>query len=163
MEHAAIQRGVQYLLERQEGNGSWYGRWGVNYTYGTCLAVRGLESSHAPTARPAMMKALEWVRSIQNSDGGWGESCVGYEKSRFVAAESTASQTAWALLTLAAGGESSSEPVVKGVHYLLATQKPSGVWDERLATGTGFPGVFYLTYHLYRHYFPMLALATLRP
>jgi squalene-hopene/tetraprenyl-beta-curcumene cyclase len=163
MEHAAIQRGVQYLLEHQEGNGSWYGRWGVNYIYGTFLAVRGLQSSHAPTARPAMMKALEWVRSIQNFDGGWGESCVGYEKGRFVAAESTASQTAWALLTLAAGGESSSEPVVKGVRYLIAMQKPSGTWDERLATGTGFPGVFYLTYHLYRHYFPILALATLRP
>jgi squalene-hopene/tetraprenyl-beta-curcumene cyclase len=134
----------------------------VNYIYGTFLAVRGLQSSNAAAARPAMMKALEWVRSIQNSDGGWGESCAGYEKGRFVAAESTASQTAWALLTLVAGGESSSEQVVKGVRYLIATQKPGGTWDERLATGTGFPGVFYLTYRLYRHYFPILALATLR-
>jgi squalene-hopene/tetraprenyl-beta-curcumene cyclase len=162
MEHAPIQRGVQYLLESQEGNGSWYGRWGVNYIYGTFLAVRGLQSSHAPTARPAMMKALEWVMSIQNRDGGWGESCASYEKGRFVAAESTPSQTAWALLTLAAGGESYSEPALKGVRYLLATQKPNGTWDERLATGTGFPGVFYLTFRLYRHYFPILALATLR-
>jgi squalene-hopene/tetraprenyl-beta-curcumene cyclase len=163
MEHAAIQRGVQYLLDHQEGNGSWYGRWGVNYIYGTFLAMRGLQSSHAPAAPPARMKALAWMKSIQNNDGGWGESCLGYEKGRFVAAESTASQTAWALLTLAAGGESSSEPVVKGIRYLIETLKPDGSWDERLATGTGFPGVFYLTYHLYRHYFPMLALATLRP
>ena len=154
--------GVAYLLEHQEVDGSWYGRWGVNYIYGSSLAVRGLQASRATTARPAIVKAVEWVRSIQNSDGGWGESCVGYEKGRFVGAESTASQTAWALLTLAAGGEGYSEAAVRGVRYLTATQKPDGTWDERLATGTGFPGVFYLTFHLYRHYFPMLALATLR-
>jgi squalene-hopene/tetraprenyl-beta-curcumene cyclase len=162
MEHPAIQRGVQYLLERQEDNGSWFGRWGVNYIYGTFLALRGLEASRAPAGRPAMKKALEWVKSVQNNDGGWGESCAGYAKGRFVAAESTASQTAWGLLALAAGGERSSEYVVKGVRYLLESQNPNGDWNERLATGTGFPGVFYLTYHLYRHYFPMLALATMR-
>jgi squalene-hopene/tetraprenyl-beta-curcumene cyclase len=153
---------VQYLLERQEANGSWYGRWGVNYIYGTFLAVRGLEASHAPAARPAMANAVEWVKSVQNDDGGWGESCASYSKGRFIAAESTASQTAWGLLTLAAGGDRSSESVARGVRYLLETQKSSGDWDEKLATGTGFPGVFYLTYKLYRHYFPMLALTTMR-
>ena len=162
MDDLAIQRGVQYLLERQEANGSWYGRWGVNYIYGTFLAVRGLEASHAPAARPAMANAVEWVKSVQNDDGGWGESCASYSKGRFIAAESTASQTAWGLLTLAAGGDRSSESVARGVRYLLETQKSSGDWDEKLATGTGFPGVFYLTYKLYRHYFPMLALTTMR-
>ena len=162
MDHPAIQRGVQFLLERQEVNGSWYGRWGVNYVYGTFLAVRGLEAAHAPGARPAMTKAVEWVKSVQNDDGGWGESCASYPKGRFIAAESTASQTAWGLLTLAACGDRSSEAVARGVRYLLETQKPGGDWDENLATGTGFPGVFYLTYKMYRHYFPMLALTTIR-
>ncbi len=162
MEHPAIQRGVQFLLEHQEDNGSWYGRWGVNYVYGTFLAVRGLESSHAPAARPAMARAVEWVKSVQNADGGWGESCASYPKGRFISAESTASQTAWGLLTLAACGDKSSDSVARGVRYLLDTQKPSGDWDENLATGTGFPGVFYLTYKMYRHYFPILALTTMR-
>jgi squalene-hopene/tetraprenyl-beta-curcumene cyclase len=162
MEHPAVQRGVQYLLEHQEDNGSWYGRWGVNYVYGTFLAVRGLEASHAAAARPAMARAAEWVKSVQNADGGWGESCASYPKGRFIAAESTASQTAWGLLTLAACGDKSSESVARGARYLLETQKPGGDWDENLATGTGFPGVFYLTYKMYRHYFPMLALTTMR-
>lgn len=158
-EHSAIQRGVQYLLGCQEANGSWYGRWGVNYLYGTFLALRGLEASQARDARPAMKKAAEWVRSVQNADGGWGESCAGYGRNKFVGAESTPSQTAWALLALHAAGEMHSESTLRGVHYLIGTQKPDGTWDEHLATGTGFPGVFYLSYHLYRHYFPILALS----
>jgi squalene-hopene/tetraprenyl-beta-curcumene cyclase len=158
-EHSAIQRGVHYLLGSQESNGSWYGRWGVNYIYGTFLAMRGLESAQARDARPAMTHASEWIRSVQNADGGWGESCAGYTKGRYVGAESTPSQTAWALLALAAGGDRSSESVRRGVRHLLDTQKHDGTWDERLATGTGFPGVFYLSYHMYRQYFPLLALS----
>lgn len=161
-EDSAIQRGVQYLLSCQEANGSWYGRWGVNYLYGTFLALRGLEASQARDARPAMKRAAEWVRSVQNADGGWGESCAGYTRNKFVGAESTPSQTAWSLLALHAAGEAHSESTVRGVHYLLNTQKPDGTWDEHLATGTGFPGVFYLSYHMYRHYFPILALSILR-
>jgi squalene-hopene/tetraprenyl-beta-curcumene cyclase len=162
MEHTAIQRGVQFLLGCQEDNGSWYGRWGVNYIYGTFLAMRGLVAAKASAARPALQASVEWLRSIQNADGGWGESCASYPKGKYVHADSTPSQTAWALLGLAAGGDRTSSAVVKGVRYLLETQKPDGTWDEHLATGTGFPGVFYLSYHLYRNYFPLLALATLR-
>jgi squalene-hopene/tetraprenyl-beta-curcumene cyclase len=161
-EHSAIQRGVQFLLDRQESNGSWYGRWGVNYIYGTFLAMRGLEAAKARDARPAMQRAVEWVKSVQNMDGGWGESCVSYAKSRFVPAESTPSQTAWALLALAAAGDRGSDPMTRGVRYLLDTQKTDGTWDEKLATGTGFPGVFYLSYHMYRQYFPLLALSVCR-
>jgi squalene-hopene/tetraprenyl-beta-curcumene cyclase len=161
-EHSAIQRGVQYLIDQQESNGSWYGRWGVNYIYGTFLAMRGLEAAKCSESRPAMQRGLDWMKSIQNADGGWGESCAGYAKNKFVPAESTPSQTAWALLALAAGGDKGSEHMTRGVRYLLNTQKPDGTWDERLATGTGFPGVFYLSYHMYRQYFPLLALSVCR-
>lgn len=157
-EDSAIRRGVEYLMNCQESNGSWYGRWGVNYIYGTFLALRGLKASKAPQARPAVARAAEWLKSIQNPDGGWGENCSSYVKNRYSHADSTASQTAWALLGLVAAGEQNSDAVLRGVRFLLTTQKPGGSWDESLATGTGFPGVFYLTYHMYRDYFPLLAL-----
>jgi squalene-hopene/tetraprenyl-beta-curcumene cyclase len=162
-EHSAVQRGVHYLLGCQESNGSWYGRWGVNYIYGTFLAVRGLDAANARDARPAMIRAADWIRSVQNADGGWGESCAGYAKNRFVGAESTPSQTAWALLALHACGDRGSEYMRRGVAYLIDTQKRDGTWDETLATGTGFPGVFYLSYHMYRQYFPLMALTVCRP
>ncbi len=161
-DHSAIQRGVQYLLDCQESNGSWYGRWGVNYIYGTFLAMRGLEAAKSREARPHMQRATDWIKSVQNLDGGWGESCVSYAKNKYVQAESTPSQTAWALLALAAGGDRGSENLTRGVRYLVNTQKPDGTWDETLATGTGFPGVFYLSYHMYRQYFPLLALSLCR-
>jgi squalene-hopene/tetraprenyl-beta-curcumene cyclase len=161
-EHPAISRGVQYLLGHQREDGSWYGRWGVNYVYGTFLAMRGLRASGSPSAAAAIRRAADWLRSVQNSDGGWGESCVGYQVHRFVAAASTPSQTAWALLGLAAAGDRASAAVRLGVAWLLERQKANGGWDEELMTGTGFPNVFYLSYHLYRHYFPLLALATWR-
>lgn len=157
-EHPAIQAGVRYLLNHQEPNGSWYGRWGVNYVYGTFLALRGLAAVGDPAARQAVERAGAWLRSVQNPDGGWGESCASYDLDRFVPAPSTASQTAWALLGLAAAGQSTAVQVDRGMRYLLETQQPDGTWKEDLATGTGFPRVFYLTYHLYRHYFPLLAL-----
>jgi len=160
--HPAIKRGVEWLLNHQEDNGSWYGRWGVNYIYGTFLALRGLRYSQTPSARPAMQKAADWLRSVQNADGGWGESAASYRVNRFVAAPSTPSQTAWALLGLQAAGDLSSQALRRGVEYLLATQKDDGTWDETLFTGTGFPNVFYLQYHLYRNYFPLLALAACR-
>ncbi|HSF07854.1 MAG TPA: squalene--hopene cyclase [Nitrospirales bacterium] len=159
-QNPAIARAVQFLLGHQQPNGSWDGRWGVNYTYGTFLAVRGLRASGSPTANAAIQRAATWVRSIQNQDGGWGESCASYEKQEFVPASSTPSQTAWALLALEAAGDRTSKPVHRGIDWLLTHQNQQGGWDEELMTGTGFPNVFYLKYHLYSHYFPLLALAT---
>jgi len=155
----AIQGGVRYLLGAQETDGSWYGRWGVNYVYGTFLALRGLRAARVAAAGPAIQQAAQWIRSVQNADGGWGESCASYEVNRFVAAPSTASQTAWALLGLHAAGDTASSAARRGVEWLLSRQLPDGDWPEELMTGTGFPRVFYLQYHLYRHYFPVLALA----
>jgi squalene-hopene/tetraprenyl-beta-curcumene cyclase len=160
--HPAIQGGVRYLLGAQEADGSWYGRWGVNYIYGTFLALRGLKYAKASAAAPTMQHAAEWIRSVQNADGGWGETCASYDVNHYVAGPSTASQTAWALLGLHAAGDSSSPALRRGVEWLLERQLPNGDWSEELMTGTGFPRVFYLQYHLYRHYFPILALASLR-
>ncbi len=159
--HPAIKRGVHFLLSSQEDFGGWYGRWGVNYLYGTFLAVRGLLHAEAPIARPAMRRAADWIRSIQNDDGGWGESCASYRVHRFVGRASTPSQTAWALLGLAAAGETiASVAVQRGIEYLTANQRADGTWDETAFTGTGFPNVFYLQYHMYRDYFPLLALTS---
>ena len=153
-------RGVRFLLQSQERDGSWFGRWGVNYIYGTFLALRGLRATGLPANHSAVERAAEFLISVQNRDGGWGESCLGYDQKRFVPAPSTASQTAWALLGLAAAGKRDSSAAQRGLEYLLELQRPDGTWPESLATGTGFPGVFYLTYHMYRNYFPLLALAT---
>jgi squalene-hopene/tetraprenyl-beta-curcumene cyclase len=106
-----------------------------------------------------VLRAGEWLRSIQNSDGGWGESCQSYDRQAYVQGPSTASQTAWAVMGLLASGDETSESVRLGIEYLIRTQRPDGSWEEELATGTGFPKVFYLTYHMYRNAFPMMALA----
>lgn len=158
--HPAVRRGVKYLIRTQERDGSWYGRWGVDYIYGTFLALRGLAAAGENDHEAYIQRALEWVRSNQNFDGGWGESCESYAKNSFVAAPSTPSQTAWAILALLAGGDTRSTSVMDGIDYLARTQRSDGTWDEELATGTGFPGVFYLSYHLYRNSFPLLALNT---
>ncbi|MCX6593380.1 MAG: squalene--hopene cyclase [Acidobacteria bacterium] len=157
-DHPAIQRGVEYLLKTQEPDGSWYGRWGVDYVYGTFLALRGLKAAGYSDREAPVLRAGEWLRSIQNADGGWGESCESYDKNAFIAAPSTPSQTAWAVLGLLAGGDETSSSVLKGVQHLTETQQGDGLWREALATGTGFPRVFYLNYHLYRNSFPVLAL-----
>jgi squalene-hopene/tetraprenyl-beta-curcumene cyclase len=159
-EHQAIARGVSYLLERQREDGSWYGRWGVNYTYGTCLALRGLRAAGLDHNEPALRRAGEWLLSVQNADGGWGEDCHGYAVHEFVPAPSTPSQTAWALLGLEAAGLHVNSPVERGLAWLLSRHKSTGGWDEPSMTGTGFPNVFYLSYGLYAHYFPLLALGT---
>jgi squalene-hopene/tetraprenyl-beta-curcumene cyclase len=158
--HAAVRRGRDYLLRTQEADGSWYGRWGVDYVYGTFLALRGLRAAGVDDREAPVLRAGEWLRSIQNADGGWGESCASYQNKCFTPASSTASQTAWAILGLLASGDTTSLSLQKGVEYLLETQRADGTWHEELATGTGFPQVFYLTYHLYRNSFPLLALAT---
>jgi squalene-hopene/tetraprenyl-beta-curcumene cyclase len=162
-EHPAVVKAVEFLLRNQERDGSWYGRWGVNYIYGTFLALRGLRAAGHPMARPSVERASEWLRSVQNPDGGWGESCLGYKTHGYVHAPSTPSQTAWAMLGLEAAGLGELPAVRRGLRWLLERQKPDGRWDEDLMTGTGFPNVFYLSYHLYRDYFPLLALATLLP
>ena len=163
--HEAARRGVAYLLQAQEKDGSWYGRWGVNYIYGSFLAMRGLAASAmgAPSApvKDAIAKAAKWLTAIQNPDGGWGESCASYGRDGFVPAPSCASQTAWAVLGLRAAGQSDSAAVRRGVQFLLDRQGPEGSWPEDATTGTGFPNVFYLTYGMYRDYFPLLALAGL--
>jgi squalene-hopene/tetraprenyl-beta-curcumene cyclase len=155
-----IHRAVRYLITAQEENGSWYGRWGVNYVYGTFLSLRGLKSSGDPAAKKAMHEGVAWIKSVKNEDGGWGESCLGYETGRFVPAESTPSQTAWAVLGLIAAEGVDSDAVRSGVEWLIENQQPDGTWEENLHTGTGFPNVFYLSYDMYRNYFPLLALAT---
>jgi squalene-hopene/tetraprenyl-beta-curcumene cyclase len=158
--HPAVRRGVDWLVRQQESDGSWYGRWGVAYIYGTCFALRGLAAAGESDREAHMLRGAEWLRSIQNADGGWGESCASYDRQTFVPGPSTPSQTAWAILGLIAGGDLHSSSVEQGVEYLLATQNEDGSWNEVPATGTGFPRVFYLNYHLYKDYFALLALAS---
>jgi squalene-hopene/tetraprenyl-beta-curcumene cyclase len=161
--YAPARRGVRYMLGRQCADGSWYGRWGCNYLYGTWLALYGLgrigEDLRAPWAR----RAVDWLRTVQNPDGGWGELPRSYEDpSHKGRGPSTASQTAWALMGLLAAGEVRSAEVRRGLSWLLADQRADGSWKEEPWTGTGFPCVFYLRYHLYAVYFPLLALALYR-
>jgi squalene-hopene/tetraprenyl-beta-curcumene cyclase len=157
--HPAVRKGVQFLLRTQEQDGSWYGRWGVNYLYGTFLALRGLRAAGVEETEPSIQRALEFVRAYQNRDGGWGESCSSYDENRFMPNFSTPSQTAWGILALLAGGDLRTESLYNGVDYLIRTQKSDGTWDEDYCTGTGFPKVFYLSYTEYRNTFPLLALA----
>jgi len=156
--HPAVRKAIDYLVKNQEEDGSWYGRWGVDYVYGTFLALRGLQAAGVSDREAYVQRALEWVRANQNFDGGWGESCESYKLGAYVNAGSTPSQTAWAILALLAGGDTTSTSLHDGLDYLVRTQNPDGTWDEELATGTGFPQVFYLCYHLYRNSFPLMAL-----
>jgi squalene-hopene/tetraprenyl-beta-curcumene cyclase len=158
--HRAVRRGVEWLITNQQPDGSWYGRWGVAYIYGTCFALRGLAASGESDREAHVLRAGEWLRSIQNADGGWGESCASYDHGVYTPGPSTPSQSAWAILGLIAGGDAHSSSVEQGIDYLLRTQRPDGSWAEELATGTGFPKVFYLNYRLYKDYFPLLALSS---
>jgi squalene-hopene/tetraprenyl-beta-curcumene cyclase len=158
-DHPAIAKGIDYLIRTQEQDGSWYGRWGVNYVYGTCLALRGLKAAGVSDREAYVLRAGEWIRSIQNADGGWGESCESYRTHCYAPAASTPSQTAWAVLGLMASGDRTSSSLQKGIEWLVENQTVEGIWNEDLSTGTGFPQVFYLSYHLYRNSFPLLALA----
>ena len=157
--HVSVRRAVEYLKSVQEEDGSWAGRWGVNFIYGTCFALRGLAAAGEDTREAYIIRAGEWLRSIQNADGGWGETCGSYDDSLSKGVgPSTASQTAWALLGLFASGDYESGSVDAGLNYLFETQRPDGSWTEEHYTGTGFPRVFYLKYHLYSQYFPLMAL-----
>jgi len=165
-----IQKAIEFILREQEPDGSWFGRWGVNYVYGTFLVLRGLDAIGFDQHEPQVQQAAEWIRMVQNSDGGWGETCGSYDNpdTRGVG-PSTPSQTAWALLGLLAAGDDRSDSIAKGIRWLLTRQRDDGSWDESMGegptrqgiiTGTGFPKVFYLAYTMYRQYFPLLALTT---
>jgi squalene-hopene/tetraprenyl-beta-curcumene cyclase len=152
-------RGVQWLLEAQEPDGSWFGRWGVNYVYGTGAAVPALVEAGISPGEEPIRRAVRWLESVQNDDGGWGEDCRSYDDPAWSGrGPSTASQTAWALLALDAAGER-SDAVKRGLDWLVRSQRPDGTWDEPQYTGTGFPSDFYINYHLYRLVFPVMALA----
>src|ERR671935_802577 len=154
-----VARGLEWLLREQEADGSWFGRWGVNHVYGTGAAVPALEACGVAPSHPSIRRAVEWLRSRQNPDGGWGEDCRSYvDRSWIGRGESTASQTAWALIALHAAGHPRDEMVERGLRFLADTQREDGNWDEPFYTGTGFPGDFYINYHLYRLVFPLQAL-----
>ncbi|MFZ0661518.1 MAG: squalene--hopene cyclase [Acidobacteriaceae bacterium] len=163
-----VERAIKFIFSEQEQDGSWFGRWGVNYLYGTFLVLRGLDAIGVWNHEPQIQQAAEWIRMVQNPDGGWGETCGSYDDpNQRGIGPSTPSQTAWAILGLLAAGDTRSDSVAKGIKWLLARQQADGSWDESLGeggnrqaiyTGTGFPRVFYLAYHLYRDYFPLLAL-----
>ena len=158
-----VRRAMAFMRKEQEQDGSWFGRWGVNYIYGTMLVLRGMEAMGVDKHDPAIQQAAEWLRSVQNSDGGWGERCDSYDDPACKAtAPSTPSQTAWAVMGLLAAGDLRSDAVDRGILWLLNNQRDDGGWDEDEYTGTGFPRVFYLAYHLYRNYFPLIALAAYR-
>jgi squalene-hopene/tetraprenyl-beta-curcumene cyclase len=151
-------RGRDWLLAAQEHDGSWYGRWGINYVYGTAAAVPALVAAGVAPSEPCIRRAVRWLEAHQNADGGWGEDARSYDDPAYIGrGPSTASQTAWALIALHAAGER-SEPLKRGVDWLTSTQRPDGTWDEPQYTGTGFPSDYYINYHLYRLIFPVMAL-----
>jgi len=157
----SVRDAKQYLIDTQDEDGSWYGRWGVNYIYGTWQVLRGLRAIGQDMTQDWILRGRDWLESCQNNDGGWGETCGTYENpSTKGIGESTASQTAWAIMGICACGDLDRPSIQRGLRYLLSSQKPDGSWDEEQITGTGFPRVFYLKYDMYRQNFPLLALAT---
>jgi squalene-hopene/tetraprenyl-beta-curcumene cyclase len=155
---------LAYLRDEQEEDGSWFGRWGVNYIYGTWSALCALNAAGVDASDPMVAKAIRWFHEIQNADGGWGESCDSYslDYKGYEPAPSTASQTAWALLGLMAAGEVDSDAVARGIEWLSRRQEADGLWGQEHYTGGGFPRVFYLRYHGYPKYFPLWAMARYR-
>lgn len=160
----SVARGLDYLRNTQEKDGSWYGRWGVNYVYGTWSVLCGLNAVGVDPAAPEVRRAVDWLVSIQNADGGWGEDCASYrlDYAGYEKAASAASQTAWAVLGLMAAGETHHPAVARGVAWLVERQGQDGLWPEETYTGTGFPRVFYLRYHGYAKFFPLWAVSRYR-
>jgi squalene-hopene/tetraprenyl-beta-curcumene cyclase len=154
-----VDAAVRFILAHQEEDGAWFGRWGVNYLYGTWQVLVGLQAVGFDMTTPVVRRAVRWFKEAQNEDGGWGESCRSYDDPATAGrGESTASQTAWALMGLLAAGEVDSAEVRAGAEFLVGTQRADGGWTEVPFTGTGFPRVFYLKYHMYPVYFPLMAL-----
>jgi squalene-hopene/tetraprenyl-beta-curcumene cyclase len=159
-DHPSIRRALDYLWGTQEPEGCWYGRWGVNYIYGTWQVLQGLAALGFPMDHPRILRAVSWLESTQQPSGAWGETCQSYDDPALKGTgEPTPSQTAWATLGLVAAGRARGAAVRRGIDYLLQVQQPDGSWDEATFTGTGFPRVFYLRYHYYRVYFPLMAIA----
>jgi squalene-hopene/tetraprenyl-beta-curcumene cyclase len=160
----AVARGLAFLRQEQEADGSWFGRWGTNYIYGTWSVLSGLELAGVPPDKPYVQRAVGWLKRLQRRDGGWGESHDSYPRPERAGQHhtSTAFQTAWAMLGLMAAGEVDSPEVARGAQYLLRTQQPDGLWSDPDFTAPGFPRVFYLKYHGYEKYFPLWALARYR-
>lgn len=158
-EHPAVARALAFVEARQHQDGSWWGRWGVNYIYGTWSVLMGLKAIGADRDSTLVQKAAAWLKERQNPDGGWGECCESYHEPHLKGeGPSTASQTAWALMGLMAAGETFAPEVKAGIQYLLRTQQQDGRWEEKYFTGTGFPSHFMIRYHLYRDVFPLMAL-----
>jgi squalene-hopene/tetraprenyl-beta-curcumene cyclase len=156
-----VRRALKYLIDTQDHDGSWYGRWGVNYIYGTWQVLRGLRAIGQDMTQDWILRGRDWLESCQNDDGGWGETCASYDDPTLKGrGESTASQTAWAVMGLCACNDLDRPSIQRGLRFLLSSQKADGSWDEPQITGTGFPKVFYLKYDFYRQNFPLLALAT---
>ena len=160
-DHSQIADALDYIREQQEPDGSWYGRWGVNYIYGTWQVLRGLRALNLDMSQPWLLKARDWLESVQHADGGWGERCNTYDDPVFKGqGPSTASQTAWAVMGLCAFDDPNRPSIRRGIDYLIRTQNADGSWTEFETTGTGFPKVFYLKYDMYRNAWPLLAFAT---
>ncbi|MEI8395874.1 MAG: squalene--hopene cyclase [Rhodospirillaceae bacterium] len=163
MDHPAVKMGVDYLLKEQEPDGSWFGRWGTNYVYGTWSVLCALNAVGMDHEHPAIRKAVNWILVRQAADGGWGEDCATYwDERRTEVKGSTPSQTAWALLGLMAAGEVGCDSVRRGVEFLEQAPRSGARWEEQLYTGVGFPRVFYLRYHGYAAYFPLWAISRFR-
>jgi squalene-hopene/tetraprenyl-beta-curcumene cyclase len=159
LDHPAAARALAFLHRTQHSQGPWWGRWGVNYIYGTWSVLLALKRIGEDLRQPYIRRALAWLKAHQNPDGGWGETCESYRRPELMGrGPSTASQTAWALMALMAGGEALAPEVRSGAEYLLKTQNDQGRWDEPYFTGTGFPSYFMIRYHLYRDCFPLMAL-----
>ncbi|MGO8767071.1 MAG: squalene--hopene cyclase [Limisphaerales bacterium] len=160
-QHPQIRRAIEFIRNHQEPDGSWYGRWGVNYIYGTWQVLRGMRAMNWDMDEEWLQRARLWLESVQLDDGGWGERCNSYDDPIYKGqGPSTASQTAWAVMGLCAFGDPENPALKRGVEYLVRTQNADGSWTEHETTGTGFPKVFYLKYDIYRNAWPLLALAT---
>ena len=163
IKHPQIQEALDFVKKHQEKDGSWYGRWGVNYIYGTWQVLRGMRAMNLDMNEDWLQRGRAWLESVQHDDGGWGERCNTYDDPVFKGkGPSTASQTAWAVMGLCAFGDPKNPALKRGIEHLIRTQNPDGSWTEDETTGTGFPKVFYLKYDIYRNAWPLLALATYR-
>ncbi|MGR9037208.1 MAG: squalene--hopene cyclase, partial [Gammaproteobacteria bacterium] len=160
----ALERTIDYLRSEQEADGSWFGRWGTNYIYGTWSVLLGLEQTGLPKDDPMYTRGASWLKSVQREDGGWGEDNYSYHDASFSGKYcfSTAFQTAWAILGLMAAGETHSPEVKAGIDFILRNQQRDGAWNDKCFTAPGFPRVFYLKYHGYDKFFPLWALARYR-